>query len=242
MPTLFEVQTLDTATGAESWMPVEASSVDEAKARAMVAGKAVGDARPVAVVHAPPLRRRAWFGSIGTGIGIGIGVAIAIIAACVIFVWISQPDPTRQTPLVVFGSTPEQLAEAPFPAKGKYRHRVVISDRYDKFDNWSTRSIDVGSGERSLGLFVLFEGKQLTKTPSTVALSLPDGADSVAILADGVRVEVDESSFGTHSIATHDFVRMANAAAVDVRVGWKEFRITPEEQQALRDFASRLTP
>lgn len=150
-----------------------------------------------------------------------------------------------------------------FPNKGVYRHLDKITVEYDKFRDQTTVTLDPDIRTYGLEIRAFFISPGNTvQTPKGVSLTFVSfykdfqyqNANDVIFLLDGrdrLRFDIERDSrvqsgyvleFLTSYLGLYDFLRIVNAKTVEVQLFITTFSLTPMQQEALRDFASRMKP
>lgn len=173
--------------------------------------------------------------------------------------------------LVICLLTTTALAqEIKLPPRGKYKHDKKIFSQYDKFKDKTTVSLaHLRLSSVSLGIAATFSHQGTdVKTPDDVALWFYSYSSqwrflrnrSLMVIADGERLDlggaarvdskVNSGRFSGVTVSEtlgalvplDKFLKIANAKSVEMQLGNAEFQLAPDHLEALKDFASRMSP
>jgi hypothetical protein len=159
-----------------------------------------------------------------------------------------------------------QVDQTDFPPPGDYRHSFEISQKYDKFKDFTWLELDLGSiwsdsnNELKLKLFQFFDGEGRNKPSGVPRLEFVNTGNAgwryldnhtVTFLVDGGRLKFDpkhDGSVGRNSVlellwihpSKDQFLKLLYAKTVEVEVGLDQFELKDTHLNALKDFASYL--
>lgn len=173
----------------------------------------------------------------------------AILAAC------------GQTPQ----SSPSSKSKVQLPPRGEYRHPYKIDYKYDKFKDFSAMQLDdmIISKDLKLNAYFLYKGNDMKVTPPLVHLRFLskstnwkylDHSSLDLILNDNIRLNLGNLKhdgtvgsgyvleFMYADLPVETFLQIATAQKVEGKLFTTEFTLKPEQIEALKDLASRLSP
>lgn len=147
--------------------------------------------------------------------------------------------------------------QMPYPPTGEYDHPYVIETDYNEFDDFTTitlefdelsitNSTDGFQFTRKFSISNLYIGTKRKYDPGSFTFSISlyeDIGRRINLLVDGARLSLGYSDYGTNRIDSIDLLRMVQANSVRGQISGRfEFEFTPQQMEALRDFASRFDP
>jgi hypothetical protein len=149
------------------------------------------------------------------------------------------------------------------PFKEKFGSPFRLEKKYDKFKNTTSISIDLKltqiSEDLSISSFFISDGKKI-KTPDKVILMITsksenwnylNNSDLVFIVDDEI-IDLGEMKrtgsvgkgyvleFLSTTVSIETFLKIINGNKVEGRLFTTEFKLTDEQLEALRDYASRM--
>lgn len=138
-----------------------------------------------------------------------------------------------------------------------------LEEKYDKFKDITSVNIILKLNQHysnlSIGAFFLYKGSQV-ETPSHLTLRFVSNSkdwkylrnSKIIFLVDGKRIDLGEMKrdgrvgsgyvleFLTKIISTDTFLEIINGSDVEGKLFTTEFKLTEEQLEAFRDFASRM--
>jgi len=144
------------------------------------------------------------------------------------------------------------------PATRKFDHSMELTSEFDKFKNSTKVALRIPGNESGAAYFAFFfTGEKLATPPKDILFQYFENEDSFLlpvtdfiVLADGTRLRLRltqlpavgaKAQFFT-KLNYLTFLRIANSANVEMKIGQTEITFSSEAIEALKDFASRTSP